>query len=70
MSEASRIMGNLCSNPLWHGTTTTAVVDEICKNYSTFILCNGYGRNVVFTPITENTISYHTVDSITGKRGF
>lgn len=64
MDEASRIVGNLCRNPYWNGTTTPEIVDEICKRFSTFIMCNGYGRNIIFTPITANTIAYKTVDSI------
>ena len=63
MREADRIVGNMCRNPHYNGTTTSEVVDEICSRFSTFILCNGYGRNMVFTPITRNTISFKTVDS-------
>lgn len=60
-NEADRIRGNMCTNSSYHGTTTPSVVDEICSNYGSFLYCNGYGRKMVFTPITANTISYKTV---------
>jgi hypothetical protein len=60
-SEASRIVGNLCTMAGYHGTTTSDVVDEICKNFSLFILCHGRGRNIVFTTITSNSIAYKSV---------
>jgi hypothetical protein len=61
MSEAHRIVSNMSRNPYYNGTTTPKVVDEICENFSTFLYCNGHGRNMVFTPITENTIAFKTV---------
>ncbi len=62
-SEAERILGNMCCVPGYFGTTTTGVVDYMCQNFSTFILCNGRGRNIVFTPITQNSVSFKTVPS-------
>lgn len=59
--EAKRIVGNLCAMASFHGTTRSEVVDEICQNYSLFILCQGQGRNIVFTPITKNTIGFKSV---------
>ncbi len=63
MNEADRIVGNMCRMAGYHGTTTSEVVDEICSRFSTFLFCNGYGRTMVFTPITKNIIAFKTVDS-------
>ena len=63
MNEAHRIVSNMARMPSYHGTTTAEVVDEICRNFSTFVMCNGYGRNIVFTPITKNTIAFKTVSA-------
>ena len=63
MNEAERIVSNMCRVPSFHGTTTPDVVDEICNRYSTFVMCNGDGRNMVFTPITQNTVAFKTVRS-------
>ena len=60
MDEAQRIVSNMARMPLYNGTTSPEVVDEICRRFSTFILCSGYGRNMVFTPITKNTIAFKT----------
>ena len=60
-NEADRIVGNMSRMPGFHGTTTAAIVDEICDRFSTFFYCNGCGRNMVFTPITANTIAFKTV---------
>ena len=60
MNEADRIVGNMCRMPGYNGITTPDVVDEICRRFSTFVMCNGYGRNMVFTPITLNTIKFST----------
>ena len=62
-SEAERILSNMCRVPAYNGTTTTDVVDYMCQNFSTFQFCNGYGRNIVFTPITQNSIAFKTVAS-------
>jgi len=61
MSEARRIVGNMCRMPDYHGTTTADVVDEICENTGTFIFCNGRGRNIVFTPITQKSFAFKSV---------
>ena len=58
--EARRIVGCMCGMAASQGTCTAEVVDEICENYSTFIMCRGHGRNMVFTPITEKTFSWKT----------
>ena len=63
MNEADRIVSTMCRVPAFHGTTTPEVVDEICSRFDTFIICNGDGRNMVFTPITKNTIAFKTVKS-------
>ena len=62
-SEAERILGNMCRVPDYNGTTTTDVVDYMCQHFSTFQLCNGHGRNIIFTPITQNSIAFKTVSS-------
>ena len=59
-NEARRIVNNMHRMATCHGTTTPEVVDEICKNYSTFLICYGQGRNMVFKPITKNTMAYKT----------
>lgn len=61
MNEAHRIVSNMARMASFHGTTTPEIIDEICRDFSTFIICNGYGRNMVFTPITKNTIAFKTV---------
>lgn len=59
--EARRIVGNMARVPLYHGTTTPDVVDEICLRYNaSMIYCNGHGRKMIFTPITQNTIAFKT----------
>lgn len=60
-TEAKRILHNMSVMPDYNGTTTADVVDYFCENWDTFILCRGYGRNVVFTPITAKTFSFRTV---------
>ena len=62
MSEADRIVGNMCQMAGFCGTTTPEVVDDICSRFSTFVMCRGHGRNMVFTPITQNTIAFKTVE--------
>jgi len=62
-AEAERILDNMCRMPGYNGTTTTEVVDYMCANFSTFQLCNGHGRNVVFTPITQRSVAFKTVPS-------
>lgn len=60
--EAQRIVGNMARVALYNGTTTPEVVDEICQHYSVeMIYCNGEGRKMIFTPITQNTIAFKTV---------
>lgn len=62
-NEADRIVGNMCRVPGFNGTTTPEIVDEIFLNFSNPIYCNGYLRDMVFTPITKNTIAFKTVAS-------
>ena len=59
-SEASRLLRNMSSMAGYHGTTTAAVVDYMCENYSMTIFCNGLLRNIVFTPITTKNFSFKT----------
>ena len=59
-SEAVRILNNMCSMPAYRGTTTVEVVDYFCQNFSMFQFCRGHGRNVVFIPITQNSIAFKT----------
>jgi len=60
MDEASRIAHNMCMMPGYHGTTTTEVVDEFCDRFGNWVFCNGYIRDVIFTPITKNTVAFRT----------
>ena len=60
MDEAARIVGNMCRMSAYHGTTTTDVVDEILSRFSNPIFCNGRGRNMVFVPVTHNTMAFKT----------
>jgi hypothetical protein len=61
--EASRILGNMSRGAGYHGTTTADVVDYMCQNYSMTVFCNGYLRNIVFTPITQKSFSFKTEDA-------
>ena len=58
--EASRLLGNMSRMAGYHGTTTADVVDYMCQNYSMTVFCNGYLRNIVFTPITQKSFSFKT----------
>ena len=59
-TEAIRILGNMSSMAAYHGTTTADVVDYFCENWSMTVFCNGYLRNVIFTPITPRHFSFKT----------
>ncbi len=58
--EASRLLGNMARIAGYHGTASAAVVDYMCENFSMTVFCNGYLRNIVFTPITKNHFSFKT----------
>lgn len=60
VEEANRIMRASCRVPLWHGSTTADVVDEILKSCGGQVICNGRLRNFVFTPITKNSFLFKT----------
>lgn len=60
MNEAERIVRGMSSVAWFNGTTTSVIVDEICRRYSTIVFCQGEGRRMVFTPITQNTIAFKT----------
>ena len=62
-NEARRILNNMWRVPEYNGTTTSDVIDELCEISSTLVLCNGHARNIVFTPITKNTIAFKTVQA-------
>lgn len=59
-AEAHRILSNMSSMAGYHGTTSAEVVDYMCENYSLTVFCNGYLRNVVFTPITTRNFAFKT----------
>ena len=59
-TEARRILNNMASVPLFHGTTTTAVVDYMCREWSDTVLCRGSLRQIVFTPITASSCAFKT----------
>ena len=58
--EASRLLGNMASMAGYHGTCSAAVADYFAENYSMTVFCNGYLRNVIFTPATKNIYSFKT----------
>lgn len=58
--EASRLLGNMSGMAGYHGTCSAAVVDYIAENYSMTVFCNGYLRNIIFTPITQKHYSFKT----------
>lgn len=62
MREAEQIMCSMSTMPGCTGTTTVAVIDDLCRTYDTqCILCHGYVMRAEFIPITANTIAYKTV---------
>lgn len=63
-SEATMIANNMARMPGYEGTTTAEVVDNILSRFSTLIFCNGYGRRMIFTKITDKFFSFKTVDSL------
>ena len=59
-AEARRILNNMASIAAYHGTTSTAVVDYMCQEWSDTVFCHGHLRQIVFTPITANSCSFRT----------
>lgn len=62
-SEASRLLRNMSVSAGWHGTCSAAVADYIAENYSMTVFCNGYLRNIIFTPATRNYYSFRTEEA-------
>jgi hypothetical protein len=60
-TEAHRIVSNMCVMPLYNGTATVDVVEEILERYSNPIFCHGEARNMVFTPVTPRMYTFKTV---------
>ena len=60
MSESGRIINNSCRMAIYHGTTTADVVDEILDKTGGQVMCGGYLREFVFTPITKKTFKFKT----------
>jgi len=58
--EARQILGNMSGMAGYHGSCSAAVVDYMVENYSMTVFCNGYLRNIVFTPITHKNYSFKT----------
>lgn len=58
--EASRLLGNMSSMAGWHGTCSAELADYIAENYSMTVFCNGYLRNIIFTPATRNHYNFKT----------
>jgi hypothetical protein len=58
--EASRLLGNMSGMANYHGTCSAAVADYIAENYSMTVFCNGYLRNIIFTPATQNHYIFKT----------
>ena len=59
-AEARRILNNMASMSACHGTTSAAVVDYMCQEWSDTVFCHGRLRQIVFTPITANSYSFRT----------
>jgi len=62
MKEAIRIIHCAARMPMFHGSTTANVVDEILASCGGQIICNGHLREFVFTKITENSFTFKTED--------
>lgn len=58
--NVTRIAQNIAVMSGYHGTMTAEEVDEFCERFNTKQFCNGYLRQIVFTPITTNTFKFHT----------
>jgi hypothetical protein len=61
--EASRLLRCMSSMAGFHGTCSAAVADYMAENYSMTVFCNGYLRNIIFTPATRNYYSFRTEEA-------
>lgn len=60
--EAKRILNNLSRVTSWNSTVNPSTAEEIYESCGGSLYCNGFLRDVVITPITQNLFKIHTTE--------